>query len=117
MIPDSISLRSTASAAIALAMLAGCSTAPWIALPPAPTLQLLEAAPLVLAKDCHPTGSVIVEFVVLPSGRAGGVTTASAEPCVQQALTAWVGSFRYSRPAQATNESIEWMLVTARKGS
>jgi hypothetical protein len=36
---------------------------------------------------------------------------------VRDALTAWVGSFRYAPPDSDTRSAVEWMLVTARKRS
>ena len=42
---------------------------------------------------------------------------ADAPECLQQALTAWVSSFRYSPVGEPTQASIEWLLVQAKKGS
>lgn len=97
-----------------------------VPVPPAP-LELLEAQPLVLADDCVASGSFRVEFEVLTDGRTGAIKPPPAPECVQRALTAWVGSFRYaplasagtapSSSAAGVPTAIEWMLVTARKGS
>lgn len=103
----------------AAVVLSGCQTAP-IARPEvtlAPSLQLLEAEPLVLASDCAASGSYFVEFTVLENGRTSPVQPPPAPACVQQALMAWISSFRYSPPATATISGIEWMVVSARGGS
>jgi hypothetical protein len=98
-----------------LVLLAGCQSTP--PAPPSSELQLLEAAPLALARDCTASGSYIVTFVVGTSGRADAVRTENAPACVEQALSAWVQSFRYTPPQQATPSAIEWMMVTAKRGS
>jgi hypothetical protein len=36
---------------------------------------------------------------------------------VREALTAWVSSFRYLPPATEVPTGVEWLLVTARRGS
>lgn len=106
----------------AIAVLSGCQTAP-TAKPDiaAPSLRLIDSEPLVLAEGCAANGSFFVEFTVLSNGRTDNIRTPPAPACVQQALTAWVGSFRYSPLAAempgSIASSIEWMLVTARRGS
>lgn len=105
----------TATLLFAAVVLGGCQSAPTRG-PAAPSLQLIGSAPLVLADDCRVSGTVIVEFTVLESGRVDTIRAGSDEPCVRQALTAWVESFRYSPPGRATPASIEWMVVTARRG-
>jgi hypothetical protein len=113
-----------AVAAATLALLSGCQTTPTAkapsapTLPPTPTLQLLEAKPLVVAADCAASGSYFVGFTVQRDGRAAQIAAPAAAPaCVQQALAAWVSSFRYAPPPADTPFGIEWMLVTARRGS
>lgn len=104
----------------AVIVVSGCQTAPTArpeAAPAPPSLQLIESKPLVLADDCAASGSVFVEFTVLNNGHTSRVQPSPAPACVQQALTAWIDSFRYTPPAAATATGIEWMLVTARKGS
>ena len=63
------------------------------------------------------TGSVMVEFVVRMDGRADTVKLSPAPECLRAALTAWVSSFRYLPPAADVPTGVEWMLVTARRGS
>lgn len=96
--------------------LSGCQTTPTVA-PPAPSLQLLEARPLAVADNCEATGSYFVEFTVLSDGRTGNIQAPSGPACMQQALTAWVSTFRYAPPGQQTASGVEWMMVTARRGS
>jgi hypothetical protein len=103
---------------VALLALSGCKTAPTVesGLPP-PPLRLIDSQPLVLAADCDASGSFVVEFKVLPNGRTDQIRAPAAPACVQQAMSAWVGSFRYAPPPTGTTASIEWMLVSARRGS
>lgn len=96
--------------------LAGCQTTPTAPLP-ASTLQLVQAQPLVLAPDCQASGSFFVEFSVLSDGRTGRIQAPEGPTCVQQALTAWVSSFRYSPPGADTPAGVEWLMVTAPKGT
>lgn len=96
----------------AIVALAGCKTAPTTPAAATP-LQLIQSQPLVLAADCHASGSYFVEFSVLSDGRTGNIQAPQGPACVQQALAAWVSSFRYSPPGQDTPAGIEWMMVTA----
>jgi hypothetical protein len=102
----------------ALALLSGCQSTPTVELPGVPpALQLLESQPLRVADDCVASGSYFVGFTVLEDGRTGRIEAPSAPVCVQQALTTWVSSFRYAPPAAEIPFGVEWMLVTARRGS
>jgi hypothetical protein len=99
----------------ALTLLAGCQLAP-----PAPvpaSLQLMESQPLVLAPGCEADGSVSVQFTVRMDGTPGGLKLSPAPECVREALTAWVSSFRYLPPAADIPTGVEWLLVSARRGS
>jgi hypothetical protein len=96
--------------------LSGCQTAPTQG-PATPTLRILQSEPLKLADNCEASGSYFVEFTVMSDGRTDDIKTASGPACLQQALTAWVSSFRYEAPGQAIPSGVEWMMVTARKGS
>lgn len=100
----------------AVMTLAGCQTTPTVS-PPAPALQLVQSQPLVLAPDCQASGSFFVGFSVLSDGRTGRIQAPEGPVCVQQALTAWVSSFRYSPPGRDTPAGVEWMMVTATKGT
>lgn len=94
--------------------LAGCQTTPTAA---PPSLQLIQSQPLVLAPDCKASGSFFIRFSVLSDGRTGEIQAPQGPACVQQALTAWVSSFRYSPPGQVTPAGLEWLMVTASKGT
>jgi hypothetical protein len=107
------SLRSFAL--VALTLLAGCQLAPPAPIPPA--LQLMESQPLVLAPGCEASGSVSVEFTVRMDGTADALKLSPAPECVREALTAWVSSFRYLPPAADVPTGVEWLLVSARRGS
>lgn len=102
-------------ALLALALLAGCQLTP--PAPVAPSLQLMESQPLVLAPGCAASGSVMVEFIVRMDGRTDALQLSPAPECVREALTAWVTSFRYLPPAADIPTGVEWMLVSARRGS
>ncbi|MBM0103348.1 hypothetical protein JM946_01265 [Steroidobacter sp. S1-65] len=97
-------------------VLAGCGSAPTVA-PKGPELQLLESKPLSVAETCEVTGSYFVEFTVLSDGTTGNIQAPPGPPCMQQALTAWVETFRYAPPGRQTPAGVEWLMVTGRKGS
>lgn len=111
-------VRSFSALLLLAAMVAagGCGTTPTVALP-APALQLVESQPLALAADCNASGSYFVAFTVLRDGRTGEIQAPQGPACVQQALTAWVSTFRYASPGHETPMGLEWMMVTARKGT
>lgn len=106
--------RSVIVLSAALTVTACQTTAPR-AVPPA--LQLVNSQSLELPDACQATGSVIVDFTVLRNGDTGNIRPAAAPECVQQALTAWVASFKYAPVTGDTSTSVEWLLVQARKGS
>jgi hypothetical protein len=84
---------------------------------PAAPLQLLDSRALELPDSCQPRGSVVVDFMVLESGQTDEIRPAAAPECVQQALTAWVATFRYSPIGAKSPATVEWLLVEAKKGS
>lgn len=96
--------------------LTGCQTTPTTA-PKAPELRLLAATPLAVAEGCEASGSYFVEFTVLSDGSTGNIQAPPGPACMQQALTTWVSSFQYAPPGQQTPAGVEWMMVTARRGS
>lgn len=108
-------IRIGSCALLALALLAGCQLTP--PAPVAPSLRLMESQPLVLAPGCEASGSVMVEFIVRMDGRTDALQLSPAPECVREALTAWVTSFRYLPPAADIPTGVEWMLVSARRGS
>ena len=108
-----LSIAALLAGAIALA---GCESAPTVA-PRAPALRLLESKPLTMAETCEVRGSHFVEFTVLSDGSTGNIQAPQGPPCMQQALTAWVETFRYAPPGRQTPTGVEWMMVTGRKGS
>ena len=118
-IPSLARLSVALLGATLLSIMAGCKTAPTEPEPVTaqPALQLIDAAPLALTEGCTVSGSLFVEFTVLTSGRTNDLKLPPVPPCVRDALTAWVGSFRYAPPASDTRSAVEWMLVTARKRS
>jgi hypothetical protein len=107
--------RTRSFALAALTLLTGCQLTP--PAPVAPALQLMESQPLVLAPGCESSGSVVVEFIVRMDGSTDSLKLSPAPECVRAALTAWVSSFRYLPPTADTPTGVEWMLVSARRGS
>jgi hypothetical protein len=101
--------------AIGAIVLSGCQTAPTTT-PAKPSLRLLQSQPLTVADNCEASGSYFVEFTVASDGRTGDIQAPPGPACVQEALTAWVSSFRYEAPGQKIPSGVEWMMVTAPKG-
>jgi len=101
----------------ALAILAGCQVSPPAPRPAPPSLQLVSSEPLVLAPGCDATGSVFVRFTVRMDGSTDSLQLPAAPACVREALTAWVSSFRYLPPSSDVPTGVEWLLVSARRGS
>jgi hypothetical protein len=102
-----------------LFVVAGCAPLPRepAAVPP-PPLQLLGADPLELPDGCEPVAGRVyrTSYVVLPDGRVTDAAAGSGEGCVEVALRAWVGSFRYGPIDSRTSAVIDWIAVTARRG-
>lgn len=109
-------IRARSIAWVALTLLAGCQLTPEAPVP-TPALQLMESQPLVLAPGCEASGSVAVEFVVRMDGSTDAVKLSPAPECIREALSAWVSSFRYLPPAADIPTGVEWLLVSARRGS
>ena len=57
------------------------------------------------------------EFIVRMDGSTDALQLSPAPECVREALTAWVSSFRYLPPAADIPTGVEWLLVSARRGS
>ena len=108
--------RMRSFALVALTLLAGCQLTPPAPVA-SPSLQLMESQPLVLAPGCDASGSVMVEFIVRVDGSPDALKVSPAPECVREALTAWVSSFRYLPPAADVPTGVEWLLVSARRGS
>jgi|SRR5688500_7604736 hypothetical protein len=82
-----------------------------------PELNLLQASALIVPKDCVAAGSFVVSFTVATTGGTDAIRAPDAPSCVQDALITWVASFRYEPLARATPVTMEWMMVTAKRGS
>lgn len=108
--------RARSLALVALTLLSGCQLTPPAPVAP-PSLQLMGSQPLVLAPNCEANGSVMVEFTVRMDGTTDSLKVSPAPACVREALTAWVSSFRYLPPAADIPTGVEWLLVSARRGS
>jgi hypothetical protein len=111
-----LKLLAACSLSLGLA-LSACQTPPSHSVAPAPTLTLMQSAALELAEGCTVSGSFVIEFTVDVQGRTTDIERPIGPPCVQDALIAWVATFRYTPPAVPTPGSVEWLLVTAPKGS
>jgi len=104
-----------AAALTAAVTLSGCDTTPTKG-PSKPRLILLQAPAPVIPESCEASGSYFVEFTVLSDGRTGAIKAPAGPACIQQALTAWVGAFRYEPPGAQITSGVEWLMVSARKG-
>lgn len=82
-----------------------------------PPLELIGSDKLTVPEACNANGSVIVAFTVNESGQTGDIQPIAGPACLQQALTAWVASFRYTPQSARIPSSIEWLLVEAKRGS
>jgi hypothetical protein len=102
---------------VAFAVLAGCQVTPPAPQPEPPSLQLVASEPLVLAPGCDVSSSLFVAFTVRTDGSTDSLKLPAAAACVREALTAWVSSFRYLPPAAEVPTGVEWLLVSARRGS
>lgn len=111
------SFRSLLAASTLAVALTACQSVPEKPAFPPSDLKLIRSAPLQLPATCTATGSVVVDFTVLESGQTDNIRPAQAPACLQQALTAWVASFRYAPVTTQTPSSVEWLLVEAKKGS
>ena len=104
---------------LALTLIAtGCSGPSTIARVPAPDLQLIESGSLSLPADCEPRAGEVyrAEFEVGPDGHVQNVRTNGTANCAQQALAAWVSTFRYNSRQSSVETVVDWMLVEARRG-
>lgn len=108
--------RILAGVAMVSALVACQAPGPTKPTPPA-RLELIRSGTLTVPDACSANGSVIVAFTVYEGGQTGDIQPAAAPSCLQQALTAWVASFRYSPQSARVPTSIEWLLVEAKKGS
>lgn len=108
--------RILAGAAVASVLVACQAPGPVRPAQPVP-LELISTGKLTVPDTCSADGSVIVAFTVYESGQTGDIQPAAGPACLQQALTAWVSSFRYSPQSARIPASIEWLLVEAKKGS
>ena len=107
------------AAGLVIALLAGCAAVPGKQPPPEPELQLLSADAFALANDCEPTDGKVyrTRYVVQPDGRVAGATPESGTGCVQDALLRWVETFQYRPLAGPVPATVDWMAVTARRGT
>jgi hypothetical protein len=85
-------------------------------------VNLLDAARFELPAGCTVTSgrTYRMSYTIGIDGRTGSlgaITPPDAPTCLQAALATWVGSFRFSPPAQAESAVTDWILVTASRGS
>jgi hypothetical protein len=113
---SSLTIRLLIVSAVAIA-LAACQSLPSAGPPPSPPLQMVRSGELALPASCEASGSVVVAYTVYEDGQTGNIDVPAAPPCVQQALTQWVTSFKYSPQSTQVPATIEWLLVEGRKGS
>jgi hypothetical protein len=106
-------------ACLCMVLLAGCAATPGTKPPSEPELQLLSAGALALPDDCEPIGGRVyrTRYVVQPDGRVAGATPESGTGCVQDALLHWVETFQYRPLAAPVPATLDWLAVTARRGT
>lgn len=106
-------------ACLGMVLLAGCAAVLGTQSPPEPELQLQSADVLALPGNCEPTDGKVYRtgYVVQPDGRVVGATPESGAGCVQDALLRWVESFQYRPLAGPVPATLDWMAVTARRGT
>src|SRR5688572_12108649 len=77
----------------------------------APDLQLIESGSLSLPADCEPRAGEVyrAEFEVGPDGHVQNVRTNGTANCAQQALAAWVSTFRYNSRQSSVETVVDWM--------
>ena len=103
------------------AFLAGCagvsSTRPDRDVPQ--PLKLVSAEPLQIPRDCAiPDATVYrTSFEVLPDGRVRNVVSDAEIRCLNEALSDWVGTFRYEPISVQTKAVIDWIASVERRGS
>jgi len=87
--------------------------------PPAPELQLIGAAELIMPRGCVATPGAMyrTHFNVQPDGRVSDAAAGSGEGCVQQALRTWVTTFSYAPLRETTPVAFDWMVVTAARSN
>jgi hypothetical protein len=88
------------------------------AAPPPPPLHLLGAESLELPQGCEPVRGQVyrTNYVVQPDGRVTDTASGSGDGCVEEALRAWVSSFRYGPIDAELPVVIDWIAVTATRG-
>ncbi len=101
-----------------LVLLAGCASVPSTK-PPESELQLQSADVLALPSNCEPTDGKVyrTRYVVQSDGHVAGATPESGTGCVQDALLRWVETFQYRPLAGPVPATLDWMAVTAQRGT
>jgi hypothetical protein len=103
-------------------LISGCASqtdrAPSMRLP-APELQLLDAGVLEIPRGCEPASGKVyrTSFTVQADGRVAAAVSNSGPGCVQDALRRWVATFRYRPVAEPLSATLDWLGVTATRGS
>lgn len=105
-----------------VALIAGCASQPDRASSlhsPVPELELLDAGVLEIPRDCEPSRGKVyrTSFTVQADGRVATAVSDSGPGCVQDALRRWVATFRYRPVAEPLPATLDWLGVTARRGS
>jgi hypothetical protein len=102
-----------------LVLLAGCASVPGTKPPPQSELQLQSADVFALPGNCEPTDGKVyrTRYFVQSDGHVAGATPESGTGCVQDALLRWVETFQYRPLAGPVPATLDWMAVTARRGT
>jgi hypothetical protein len=119
--PFAARVRVFAAVVVGAILLTACATDPHksTSVAPAPAPQLLSTGTLQLPAGCEPAHGAVyrTSFVVQPDGRVNDAASDSGDGCVQAALRAWVATFVYRADGVAMPIALDWMEVTASRGS
>jgi hypothetical protein len=103
---------------VALFAIAGCQTSPQRQIPDPPDRpQLLSSSALQIAPDCRANTAVDIDYSIQADGSVADLSFSDAPPCIREALTAWVSSYRYAPQAMPVAAGFAWMRVTGERGS
>lgn len=102
-----------------LLLAAGCALTPTERAAPEYPLHLLNAAALELPRGCEPAAGMVYRtaYTVRADGSVAATTSESGAGCVQEALRQWVATFRYGPIREDTATVIDWLSVTATRGT
>jgi hypothetical protein len=102
-----------------LLLAAGCTLTPPERTSPEYPFHLLHAAALQIPRGCEPAPGMVYRtaYTVRADGSVAAAVSESGAGCVQEALRQWVATFRYGPIREDTATVIDWLSVTATRGT